>query len=385
MTLSVTATGNGLSYQWRKNGRSLPDGGNISGATSSTLIISNLSPEDEAIYNVAVFNEGGSVVSRNASVSISKYAIDDALVGYWKFDQSSGNSAVNSVAGGSAAALTGNSSWIQGQIANAFGFDGFSYLFVDNYAKAKRALSVSGWVQVAAGIGSDVSFVRNAQGQIGIGAGAGPGTPAGQFELGLVFNPDTGEAQLSAAIGSGPNIVRATAPGVFPTGSWQQVAFSADGAQLRLYANGVEVASADYQGNINEPGIPWLSMGARLNVDDQDPPVLGPDGTNPNFLTGPLDDLGIWNRSLTADEVSQIFAIGKQGKPLTDVVVVPPSNPEITGFKVNADGSVTVEWVGGVLEAAPAVGGPYLPVPGAISPYTFTPATPIWFGRVTAN
>ena len=119
-----------------------------------------------------MFNEGGSVVSRNASVSISKYAIDDALVGYWKFDQSSGNSAVNSVAGGSAAALTGNSSWIQGQIANAFGFDGFSYLFVDNYAKAKRALSVSGWVQVAAGIGSDVSFVRNAQGQIGIGAGA---------------------------------------------------------------------------------------------------------------------------------------------------------------------------------------------------------------------
>jgi Concanavalin A-like lectin/glucanases superfamily/Immunoglobulin domain len=375
VTLSVTATGSGLSYQWRKNGRNLPNGGNIAGATSSTLVISNLSPDDEAIYNVAVFNEGGSVVSRNASVSISRYAIDDALVGYWKFDQSSGDSAVNSVAGGSAAVLTGTSSWVQGQIANAFGFDGFSYLFVGNYAKANRALSASGWVNVAAGVASDVAFVRNAIGAIGI-------NPAGQFELGLVYNVDTGEARLSAAIGSGPNIIRATAPDVFPTGSFQQVGFTADGAQLRLYVNGVEVASTDYQGTINAPGIPWLSMGARLSNDDQDPPVLGPDGTNPNYLAGPLDDLGIWNRRLTADELSQIFTIGKQGKPLTDVVVVPPVNPVISSVTANADGSVTVTYAGGVLEASPSLAGPYAPVQGASSPYTFTPTTPNWFGRV---
>jgi Concanavalin A-like lectin/glucanases superfamily len=165
-------------------------------------------------------------------------------------------------------------------------------------------------------------------------------------------------------------------------GSFQQVGFTADGAQLRLYANGVEVASTDYQGAINAPGIPWLSMGARLNNDDQDPPVLGPDGTNPNYLSGPLDDLGIWNRRLTADELSQIFAIGKQGKPLTDVVVVPPVDPVISSVTANADGSVTVTYAGGVLEASPSLAGPYVPVQGASSPYTFTPTTPNWFGRV---
>jgi hypothetical protein len=282
---------------------------------------------------------------------------------------------VNSVAGGSAAVLTGTSSWVQGQIANAFGFDGFSYLFVGNYAKANRALSASGWVNVAAGVASDVAFVRNAIGAIGI-------NPAGQFELGLVYNVDTGEARLSAAIGSGPNIIRATAPDVFPTGSFQQVGFTADGAQLRLYVNGVEVASTDYQGTINAPGIPWLSMGARLSNDDQDPPVLGPDGTNPNYLAGPLDDLGIWNRRLTADELSQIFAIGKQGKPLTDVVVVPPVNPVISSVTANANGTITVTYAGGVLEASPSLAGPYAPVQGASSPYTFTPTTPNWFGRV---
>ncbi|MBN9689351.1 MAG: immunoglobulin domain-containing protein [Verrucomicrobia bacterium] len=374
VSLSVTATGTGLTYQWRKNGRNLPDGGNISGATTSTLVISNLSPDDEAIYNVAIFNTGGSVVSRNASVSISQFAIDEALVGYWKFDQSSGGSAVNSVAGGSPATVTGSASWVQGQIANAFGFDGASYLFVDNYAKANRALSVSGWVNVAAGVGADVSFVRNAIGGLGV-------NPAGQFELGLIYDANTFEARLSAAIGSGPNIVRATAPGAFPTGAWQQVAFTADGAQVRLYLNGVEVASADYQGAINAPAIPWLSMGARLSNDDQEPPVLGPDGTNPNYLTGPLDDLGIWNRRLSAEEVSQIFTIGKAGKPLTDVVITPPSNPTFTGFRVNPDGSVTVSWTGGILEASGTLNGTYVPT-GLTSPATFTPATPNWFGRV---
>ena len=383
VTLSVQATGTGLTYQWRKNGRNLPDGGNIAGATTDTLTISNLGPDDEAIYNVAIFNEGGSVVSRNASVSISRYAIDDALVAYWKYDEASGASAVNSIAGGSPGVVNGTPNWIQGRIANAFNFDGFSYLFVNNYPKARRALSVSGWVRVEPGFFSDVAFVRNAQGQIGVGAGVGPGTPAGQFEIGLVFDDTTLEGRLSAAVGSGPNIVRATAPNAFTTGSWQQVGFTADGAQVRLYLNGTEVASADYLGNINEPGIPWLSMGARLNVDDSDPPVVGPDFNSPNYLSGPLDDLGIWNRSLTAEEMSQIYAIGLEGNPLTDVVITPPVNLEFTGVRVNADGSVTLEWTGtGVLEASTSLGGTYQPIPGATSPYTFTPEGPEWFGQL---
>lgn len=388
VTLSVTAqdtSGQPLTYQWRKNGRSLPDGGNISGATTATLTISNLTEDDEAIYNVAVFGAGGSVVSRNASVSISQNEIDEDLVAYWKYDEASGNSAVNSIAGGSAAQVTGTSSWIAGRIANAFDFDGISYLFVDNYPKAARALSVSGWVRVAEGIQSDVSFVRNAQGQIGLGAGVGPGTPAGQFEIGLIYDVNTGEVRLSAAIGSGPNIVRATAPGVFPLGTWQQVAFTADGAQLRLYANGAEVAAADYQGNINQPGIPWLSMGVRLNSDGGEPPSLVPDPTSPNYMAGPIDDLGIWNRRLTAEEVAQIYTIGEQGKPLTDVVVAP--DPRITGITKNADGSITVTWEGGTLEAAAQLQGPYQTVPGATSPYTFTPGAgdTALYGRVRSN
>lgn len=59
-TFSVTATGNNMTYQWKKNGI------NISGATSSTYTISNVSASDVATYTVVVTNAAGSVVSNEA-------------------------------------------------------------------------------------------------------------------------------------------------------------------------------------------------------------------------------------------------------------------------------------------------------------------------------
>jgi hypothetical protein len=66
------------------------------------------------------------------------------------------------------------------------------------------------------------------------------------------------------------------------------------------------------------------------------------------------------------------------------VTAIPASaQPKITGIVKNADGTVTLTWTGGgTLEAATSVSGPYAPVAGATSPYTFTPAAPVLFGRI---
>ena len=50
-SFSVTATGTGIGYQWRKNGTNLVNGGSISGATNSTLTINPTSPSDSARRN----------------------------------------------------------------------------------------------------------------------------------------------------------------------------------------------------------------------------------------------------------------------------------------------------------------------------------------------
>jgi hypothetical protein len=356
--ISVGATGGDLTYQWLKNGRNLPNGGNISGATTGTLTISSFSEADEAIYSVAVFNPGGSTISKNASVRLSQFRIDEALVGYWKFDDNSGATAANAVQGGRPGTINGPASWATGQIAGALGFNGTStHAVVDNYTKATKALSGSAWVKVNPGVSSTVIFMRNGQGNLRRSTDSSP-APSGQFEIGLNYNEAANAAYLSAAIQVGPNIPRATATSNFPVGTWQHVAFSADGAQLRLYHNGVQVASADYLGNINPPDISYLTIGAQLNIDP-DTETLGPDVANPKFLSGQLDDLALWARALSATEVARIYAAGNQGQAVTTVTIEPPTSEDVEVSVAISGANIVISWPAGsagfVLESTDAI------------------------------
>lgn len=53
-TFSVTASGAGLTYQWRKNSVNLANGGNISGVNTPTLVINNVAAGDVACYDVVI-------------------------------------------------------------------------------------------------------------------------------------------------------------------------------------------------------------------------------------------------------------------------------------------------------------------------------------------
>jgi DNA-binding beta-propeller fold protein YncE len=75
ITFSVTATGSGtVSYRWRKGGINLNDGGNISGATSSSLTINPVSGADAGPYDVVITNSIANyllpTVSANATLTV---------------------------------------------------------------------------------------------------------------------------------------------------------------------------------------------------------------------------------------------------------------------------------------------------------------------------
>jgi hypothetical protein len=72
VTFNVTASGTlPLTYQWRKGGVDLSNGGRISGATSSSLSIAGVIDSDSAAYSVLVSNSLNSVLSSNATLLIS--------------------------------------------------------------------------------------------------------------------------------------------------------------------------------------------------------------------------------------------------------------------------------------------------------------------------
>jgi Immunoglobulin I-set domain. len=68
----VGAIGSLLSYQWKKNGTSLANGGDFSGVTTADLSIHVTSQSDEAIYSVTVSNPAGSVTSSGAGLRLNQ-------------------------------------------------------------------------------------------------------------------------------------------------------------------------------------------------------------------------------------------------------------------------------------------------------------------------
>lgn len=77
-TFSVSASGTGtLSYRWRKEDVALADGGNVSGAATATLSLSNVLKPDEGGYRVVVTNQYGSVTSAVAALTV----IDPQITG----------------------------------------------------------------------------------------------------------------------------------------------------------------------------------------------------------------------------------------------------------------------------------------------------------------
>ena len=73
VTFSVYATGTEpLSYQWQVNGTNLADGGDIDGATTNELTISNAQMSDSGnSYSVTITNIAGSVTSSNAILTVT--------------------------------------------------------------------------------------------------------------------------------------------------------------------------------------------------------------------------------------------------------------------------------------------------------------------------
>ena len=69
-TFGVTATGSGLTYQWRRNGGDLSNGGHYSGVNDPTLTVSSISSSDAGLYSCLVTRACISVLSNSASLIV---------------------------------------------------------------------------------------------------------------------------------------------------------------------------------------------------------------------------------------------------------------------------------------------------------------------------
>lgn len=70
VSITVTATGSGLTYQWKKNGVNLSNGAGVSGATTATLTLSSVTGAAEAGYSVVVSDSAHRTTTGNSFVVV---------------------------------------------------------------------------------------------------------------------------------------------------------------------------------------------------------------------------------------------------------------------------------------------------------------------------
>ncbi|MBI4326691.1 MAG: immunoglobulin domain-containing protein, partial [Chloroflexi bacterium] len=314
--LSVVAVGDPpLFYQWRKDGADVP------GGTNPLLSLASVSAADAGQYTVVVTDVKRSITSAPAALAVRPVEnVRTALAGYWAFDERSGVTAVDSSGHGNDGQLNNflgdDSQWVAGAVGGALTFrgpDSMEWVSVADYPKPTNGMTIALWVW-ANSRPTWASFVNNW------------GNPSpGQFHFGLTANDGDMSNYLTQQNGAQAGPVREGVP--VPLGSWQHVALVCNGAQMRLYRNGVEVGSVPYDGTIQPtPLMTSLAIGSK--TDDSG---MTPDFVAPGFWDGKMDDLGLWTRGLNPDEVLAIYAAGRNGRPLTEAVVGPVAPVIVTG------------------------------------------------------
>jgi hypothetical protein len=121
----------------------------------------------------------------------------------------------------------------------------------------------------------------------------------GQLHFGLYGDTGVLSAQIGHEDGSYVVLPEET---LFPIGSWQHVAFTADGSTLRLYRNGRQVGVKACSRVNPEPALAALGIGCKSNDADG-----GLSAVVPACWHGGLDEIAIFDRALSAGEVQALY------------------------------------------------------------------------------
>ncbi len=206
-------------------------------------------------------------------------------LGMWKMDESEGMVLTDSSPHRNNASLMGGTR-TGGRLDGAVSFNGLSdYAIIPNYEKPSNVFTYSAWVK-ADGLNTWATILKN----------WGENT-TGQIQLGLESNSGRLSVHVTQA---NNNEVSCSEPNQFPLGVWQHVAAVADGSRIRLYRNGIEVASTGYNGSLKTSFAP-LGIGVKPNDSGTGAAAAA---TSPGYWNGAIDDVRLYSVPLSSEEIT---------------------------------------------------------------------------------
>jgi hypothetical protein len=330
-----------LGYRWRLNGTNLVDGGPLSGTTTSTLTLEDVLEDNAGDYCVVVTNAVGAVTSATATLTVSAavgcVVRPAGLVGWWPGD---GNA--NDIASTNHGILEGNATASTiGLNGRCFSFDGTNDFvrIPDSPVFHLANLTVEFWARFDAyeSPGNTpfphqqyVIFKKNSR--------------WAEFE-GFVLTKDStryGEGFIWEVASAAGELVAITTVSAAVPGVWYHVAAVRGPDYVQLYRDGQLQA----QTNVSFP------------QDYGDTPLyFGTSGQSyyDRKFHGELDEVSLYNRALSAEEIATLYLAGAAGKckGTTGIIITlqPQSQAVLPGttvlFTVSATGTqpLTYQWL----------------------------------------
>lgn len=256
----------------------------------------------------------------------------NGLVGYWNYDEGSGTTAADSSGNGNNGTLINGPTWTAGKVGSgALVFNG-----ANSYINAGSSASLDN-IQNQGGGGMTVSFwINPASNAANYILSKGPHSNlSGTWEI------TKSSATNPARVGffkEGATDLNSSWNSVLTTGVWQHVVLTWDGTMiangLSLYKNGLLVAKS-------------VTDGSSPNSDAANNLFIGSSNGTSGFLDASLDEVRIYNRVLTSQEIQDIYNDTGSGttppsQPSSDTTA--PSVP--TGLSANAlsTSQVNLSW-----------------------------------------
>jgi chitodextrinase len=259
---------------------------------------------------VARDGAGNSTTSAEAQVTVSNSGVSTAgLRVAYGFDEGSGALTADSSGNNQTGTITGGT-WATGRYGGAVSLDGTTGQvgFPPLGTFYKTAFTYEAWV-----------YKRGSKGDVAV-VGSWASTQGG----GAMIWVDHADGRYRLTLGG--NFANYLDSGRSPAvGRWQHVAATYDGATARFYVDGIQVASKAFAGNVGNSSA-W-----RIGAYD-----LSPTG----FLDGSVDDVRIYDRALSGDEI--LAGMATRIQPDTTPPTVSSSTPADGATEMSVGDSLTV-------------------------------------------